>query len=195
MRGPLPCHRRSGRPSPARLLRPDGRRNGNIAARVGDSVVASSALITNLREAERYYAERLGGMHTVPCHGRDVTLFFAKDTTHTYTEEPPEDRSGCPHIVKARLKGGVIEERVFSLERATLMDSILPAVTGHTYAMVSEGPPSSPRHLVHGQRLGDGRYLRVVLRWDRKMFYCLSAYPISSMKWMQDRGAACQFPP
>lgn len=105
---------------------------------MSDYVVWRSDIIESLREARRYYEERLAGMHVVKCHGRETTLFFQSDTNHTYTEEPPEDRDGVS-IIKTRLKGGVIEERVFCLDRACLLDRVIPAVALHSYAMKGEG--------------------------------------------------------
>lgn len=134
-------------------------------------------------------------MHRVSCRGREVTLFFEHAAIHVYTEEY-QTPSGLT-IVRRRISPEVVEERAFSIDRARLMDHIIPAVRYFTFSLPGTGPENRENRLLHGPRLPDGRYLRVVLSpGPRDTWYCKSAYPIDAAKWMELRGArTAKFPP
>lgn len=163
---------------------------------VHDYVVIRSDLILDSREARRYYEERLAGLHVVSCHGRDVTLFFEHAMNHVYTTEPLAGTIQV-NIIRRRIRPGVFDERVLSLDRARLMDRIIPAVCYYSFSLPGTGTDNRENRLVHGQRLPDGRYLRVVLSpGPRDMWFCKSAYPIESREWLRLRGArTVKFPP
>ena len=161
----------------------------------GEYVVLRSELIENSREARRYYEERLGGLHVVECKGRKVTLFFESAVNHVYTEEKPTDANAV--ALTRRFASGNTETRYFSLDRARLMDQIIPAVKYFTFSLPGTGETTRENRLLHGPRLSDGRYLRVALSpGPRGTWYCKSAYPIDAKKWLLLRGAkTAKFPP
>jgi hypothetical protein len=163
---------------------------------VGDYVVIRSNLIATAEEARRYYEERYAGLHRVMCRGTEVTLFFESGATHLYSEEKMPLPVGAV-IVKRRIRPNVYEERVFSLDRAQLMDAVIPAICAFTFSLPGTGLKSRSSRLLHGPRLPDGRYMRVVLRpGTRGMWTCVSAYPIESAKWLVARQAkTAKFPP
>lgn len=164
---------------------------------MGDYVVRRSEYIENLREARRYYEERLSGMRTLQCRGREVVLFFERAAMHVYTEELPDP---CPIgaiVIKRRIGPNKYDQRIFCLDRARLMDCILPAVQNFTFSLPGTSATNRENRLLHGPRLPDGRYLRVVLSpGPRGTWYCKSAYPIDSDKWLSLRMAkTAKFPP
>jgi hypothetical protein len=160
----------------------------------GDYVVIRSELIENSREARRYYEERLAGLHVVKCHGREVALFFESAANHVYTEERRRDVNAVALV--RRLKSGDTETRYFCMDRALLMDQIIPAVQNFTFSIPGTASTNRENRLLHGPRLRDGRYLRVALSpGPRGTWHCKSAYPIEADKWMSLRGAkTAKFP-
>lgn len=166
---------------------------------VGDYVVWKSTLIETEHEARRYYQERLAKVHDIDCYGVEVKVIFEAAATHVYTEElPVGDPPLGAVVVKRRLRQGVYDERLFSLDRARLMDAIIPAIAAYTVSIPGTGPTSGKNRLLHGARLPDGRYMRVALgpSADPKAFYCLSAYPVPHRVWAQAHSAKrAKFPP
>lgn len=154
-----------------------------------------SELITSLAEAREYYARKLVGAHKVECHGRPVTIVFERGATHLFSDE-----SGVASAerVERALGGGKMEVRAFSVARARLMDSVLPAICGYTVSLPGTAPTRGrEKRMLHGPRLPDGRYLRVVLRpGPGDGFTCVSAYPIQQRVWLDARRAkTAKFPP
>ena len=136
-------------------------------------------------------------MHRVMCHGREVTLFFEHAVNHAFTEEYDPMVHAAADIIRRRIGPSQYDDRVFSLDRARLMDHIIPAVKYYSFTIPGTGPSNRNNRLVHGPRLPDGRYLRVALSpGPRGSWYCKSAYPIEAAKWMALRGAkTAKFPP
>lgn len=164
---------------------------------MGDYVVRQSRYIETEREARRYYQERLAGMRRVVCRGKEVTLFFERAATHVYIEALSDHCPANPVIIRRRIRERVYDERAFCLDRARLMDHIIPAVRYFTFSLPGTSEANRENRLLHGPRLPDGRYLRVVLSpGPRNTWYCKSAYPIEAAKWMELRCAkSAKFPP
>lgn len=163
---------------------------------MGDYIVWRSELINSAEEARRYYQERLAGLHRVTCRGRLLTLFFERAAVHIFSVDFSEIPAPLITVVTRKISETIVEERAFSADRARLMDQIIPAVCNFTFSLPGSLDASRNR-LLHGPRLPDGRYLRVVLRpGSRGMWTCVTAYPIDSRKWMELRGArTAKFPP
>jgi hypothetical protein len=162
-----------------------------------DYVVIRSEYIADVREARRYYQERLAGRpHQVTCYGRPVVLFFDHGVNHAYTTDVSKGQPGAA-VITRDLRGGRRETRVFCLDRARLMDQIIPAVCAYSFTLAGKAPVERHNRLVHGPRLPDGRYLRVVLAsGPRGMWYCKSAYPLTAAEWLYARSSvAIKFPP
>ena len=162
---------------------------------MGDYVVIRADLIQTEREARRYYENRLAGFHTLSCHGRTATVYFAKAGNHVYTEEwtvEPQDK-----VIRRRIGPDAFDERVFCLDRARLMDSVLPAIRYFTFSIPGEGRDRARNRLLHGPRLKDGRYLCVVLGpGPDGSWLCKTAYPITAGKWaVLRRAKTVKFPP
>lgn len=168
-----------------------------MVVNVGDYVVWRADIITTAEEARRYYQERLAGLHRVMCRGREINLFFERGATHVFSVDFSEMPAPEIVVVRRRLSQVVTEERAFSLDRARLMDRIVPAVCNFTFSLPGTSATTQHHRLLHGPQLPDGRYLRVVLRpGSRDMWNCVTAYPIESAKWMVLRGArTAKFPP
>lgn len=163
----------------------------------GEYVVWKSKLIVTEREARQYYQQRLGGLRIVRCAGRDVTLFFDGAANHVYTIGLPDPAPPGAKILRHRIGPGVYDERIFSLDRALLIDQIIPAVKYFTFSLPGTGAGRNGSRLLHGPRLADGRYLRVVLAPGPRghSWMCKSAYPIAAALWMTLRKAkTAKFP-
>lgn len=164
----------------------------------GDHVVWKSELIENEREARRYYQERYAKVHRLACYGKEIVIHFDGAATHLYTEEVRGVVPPGVTVVRRRVAPGRFDERIFCLDRARLMDRVIPAIVNFSVSIPGTGPTNSVNRLLHGPRLPDGRYMRVVLQpsADSKMFYCLSAYPISHSVWANaHRSKRAKFPP
>jgi hypothetical protein len=161
-------------------------------------VVIRSELIETVEEAKDYFLERISGVHTLNCCGKSVGIFFERSATHLFSEEPQSDILVPPsEQVVRRVKGGRVEVRRFSLDRARLMDRVLEAVEHFTVSIPGTGQNGHEKRMLHGQRLPDGRYLRVVLRpGGPGDFTCVSAYPVNETVWLEARRAKrAKFPP
>src|SRR5205085_884691 len=99
--------------------------------------------------------------------------------------------------VERRIGGGRVERREFSLERAQLMDRILPAIHDYTVSIPGTGHRGAENRMLHGPRLPNGRYMRVVLRpGPGDAFTVVSAYPVEHGTWMAAcRSRRAKFPP
>jgi hypothetical protein len=142
--------------------------------------IATSASITCVADAERYYAQKLARSHQVTCRGVRVDVVFEAGGTHLYSEDV-EDINSIPQalVVTRNIGGGRREVRQFCLERAVLMDAVLPALSNWTLCTLGMGAPSRAPKLVYGPRLPCGNHVCVVLRpGPRRAWTCLTAYPV-----------------
>jgi hypothetical protein len=147
---------------------------------VADCVPSSSEISTRA-EAQEYYRRKLVGAHHITCRGQSVDIVFESTDTHIYSEKVadinaiPEDQ-----LVKKNLAGGKRECRQFCLDRAKLMDQILPAISLFVNCTGGDGGSSRAPRLVHGPKMPCGRYMRVVLRRGAgKSWVVLTAFPLS----------------
>lgn len=132
-------------------------------------VVATSECITTLAEARTYYASNLAGTRQVPCQNCAAPVLFERDGTHLFSVEVlPITAIPAELLVTRNLGGGKRECRQFSLERARLMDWVIPAISGYTRAVFDKGPISRRTIWLHGEMMSCGRYIRVVLRPGRR---------------------------
>jgi len=156
------------------------------------AIVASSDLITNAEEARDYYRAKLGGIRRVTCHGKQVTINFPVEVVHLYSAEGVAGPSDT--ICTQQIGVGKFDVRVFNLRRAKLLDFVLPAISQCTVSIVGK----KGNKVLHGQKLADGCYVRVVLRrGPRKIWVCVSAFPIDERAYTQAKNSkdAIKFPP
>lgn len=167
-----------------------------------------STRIASLAEARAYYAEHLAGGRRVTCHGQRVEVVFERDGTHLFSIGPPTDATdeereafiaNIPEEerVERRLPNGKVEVRRFELRRARLMDRILPAVSCFTVSVPGTGRAGHEKRMLHGPRLPEGDYMRVVLRpGPGSAFTCTSAYPVPERVWLSMvKAKRAKFPP
>lgn len=131
-------------------------------------------------------------MHNIHSSGLPVTIVFERDATHLYSREvKQEDEPVPPYLLVVRaISPQKTERRIFDLERARLMDHILPAITQCTTVVQGQGARGREKILIHGPRLGTGDYMRVVLRpGPGKAWTCVSAYTVNVQAWLQARQA------
>jgi hypothetical protein len=161
-------------------------------------VVDASELIETLAEARFYYASKLARTHTVTCKETRIDIVLEQDGTHLFSVEV-EDINAIPadQLVTRNIGGGKREVRQFSLERARLMDKVLPAISDFTVCTSGKGAPSREPRIVHGPRLPCGRYMRVVLRpGPGTAWTCLSAFAIEEAVYRQAfNSKRAKFPP
>ncbi len=159
-------------------------------------IVIRSAFIERPHEAVDYYAARIAGARVIACHGQNVEVHFEADGTHLFSEDVGPNVADGLRIVR-RVKGGRIEPRQFALERAHLLDHVVPAIERFTVSIPGTGGMGREKRLLHGPRLSDGRYLRVVLRPGPGMAWtCVTAYPVSEFTWREaGRARRAKFPP
>lgn len=141
---------------------------------------ASSTEISTRTEAQEYYKKKLVGSHSITSHGKPVDVVFDSTDTHIYSEEA-DDINAIPEdqLVTRNCGGGKRECRQFCLDRAKLMDQILPAISRFTTSIGGDRGPRAPQ-LIHGPKMGCGRHLRVVLRrGSGKSWVVVTAFPIS----------------
>jgi hypothetical protein len=157
-----------------------------------------SADLETREHARQFYDRYLRGAHHLLCHGRPVTIVFEPGATHAYSEEPdgPEPIPPEERVVR-RLPGGRTEERRFCLERARLLDQVLPAVCNYTVSVPGTGPAGRGNRMLHGPVLPSGGYLRVVLRpGPGDAWTCVTAYPVELRVYLDMRRAkSAKFPP
>lgn len=96
-------------------------------------------------------------------------------------------------VVSQQVGPGQFEVRLFSLKRARLLDSILPAISLFTVSTVGQ----RGHKLLHGPRLPNGEYMRVVLRKGPKTAWtCVSAYSVNHRDYMKAYNSRrARFPP
>jgi hypothetical protein len=167
---------------------------------VADYVVIRSAFIDTPEEARRYYQERIVGataMRRILCHGREVVVYFDHAGTHAFTKGFTGPIPAGAVLVRRRIALDKYDDRAFDVDRARLMDYIIPAIQNFTFSIPGTSPEERENRLLHGPRLPDGRYLRVALSpGPRKAWYFKSAYPIEAVAWRKWRTAkTVKFPP
>jgi hypothetical protein len=161
--------------------------------------VIRSELILTLDEARAYYAARLVGSHAVATRRGTTTIIFEAATTHFFSVETDDFGSVPPHErVSRRLSATRAERRRFSVERARLMDRIIPAIAGFVFSIAGTSSHGLEKRLLHGPALPHGQYMRVVLSpWQGNpdKWTCVSAYAIDAKVWAAARrAAAIKFP-
>lgn len=157
--------------------------------------VERSDLITTLQEARDYYRANLVGVRKVTCHDKRVKITFPYEMVHLYSEAPDRPIRPGDDVVSQPTCLGRFETRLFSVERARLMDAVLPAISNFTVSIAGNG--QGERRVLHGQMLATGDYMRVVLRkGPGDAWTCVSAFPVPSGKWLEAmRSARAKFPP
>lgn len=153
----------------------------------GEYVVIRSEVINTREEARVYYDERLSGAHPLVCYGKRVSVYFPLGYTHFYSQEPAGAPLDAAAIIQQRVRGGATETRMFSLQRARLMDKIVPAVVSHAFTI----PGRHRNRAVYGPRLSSGEYMCVVVRPTEQPenWTAVSAYPVDAAAWRTARAA------
>lgn len=146
---------------------------------------ASSDAITTLAEALVYYQSKLARSHTITCQGQRVQIVFERDGTHLFSEEVADiEAIPTDQLVTRDKNGGKRECRQFCLERAKLMDQVLPAISKFTRCVGGAQASNRRPKLVHGPKMPCGRYMRVVLRHGPgKSWVVVTAFPISELEY------------
>lgn len=119
--------------------------------------VERSDLITCLDEARDYYRANLVGVRRVTCCGQQITVIFPFDATHVYTVAVPNELPVGAQIVTQQVSPTRFEVRMFCLERAVLMDFVLPAISLFTVSIPGQGQRGRENKVLHGRRLPDRR--------------------------------------
>jgi hypothetical protein len=158
---------------------------------MGSAVVATSGDISTLAEAREYYRAKLARSHSIQCRDVTVEIVFDHDGTHLFSVEV-DDIEAIPdsELVTRNIGGGKRECRQFSVERARMMDKVLPVISQFTCCYAGFGPPSRRNLVLHGYRLDCGRYMRVVLRpGPGRAWTCLSAFAVTEVAYIEARRA------
>lgn len=159
-------------------------------------LVDNSTLLRTPDQVFAYYAHHLAGRRELSVHGTPVAVHFPKDGGHLYSRDHKDGDDSSLRIVR-RISGGKVEVRTLDLERAGLLDRIIPTIEGFVVSVPGTGFSGGEKKLLHGPRLASGQYLRVVLRprgggdWE-----CVSAYPVSAQAYAEAlRAKRAKFPP
>ncbi|HEY2431571.1 MAG TPA: hypothetical protein VGI12_02785 [Vicinamibacterales bacterium] len=149
--------------------------------------VSAAEAITDLAQARHYYASKLVRAHQITCHGAPVVIVFEAENTHLFSEEV-EDTDAIPadQLVTKKQSGGREEIRQFSLDRARLMDCVLPAITSFTHCHAGAGPPTHSTRLMYGKAMPCGRHMCVVLRPGPKTAWTVvTSFPMQKAKYSE----------
>lgn len=103
-------------------------------------MAAGSSEIESLRDALDYYAGLVGD-HQITVAGRSITIRFAFEEIHPFTEAPKPGRR-APESMLVYRPGRTGEVRVFSRQRARLLDKILPTLTSPAGCVAGKMPRS-----------------------------------------------------
>lgn len=159
------------------------------------AAVERAELITCPDEAREFYLERLARSHEITRYDRKVVIVFERGATHLFSKDEKEDPEDIPEAERVVRKIGPnrFDVRRFNLDRARLMDRVLPALSDFTVSVEAQGG----NVLVYGPALPDGRYMRVALRHGPgTAMTVVSAYPVSEYLWKDARRSkAARFPP
>jgi hypothetical protein len=148
------------------------------------AIVATSASIADRADAVAYFYSKIAGVRNVRVGEAEVAIRIPRDGIHVFTESPGEAPLSASERVERTVRGGGTELRRFSLDRARLMDQIFIAIGRFTVSVGGTGVKGGENRLIHGPRLLDGRYLRVVLRPEGKLRYVVvSTYPVNEDVW------------
>jgi hypothetical protein len=162
------------------------------------TVVLRSELISTREEALAYYASRVAGRRVLTCYGKPIAIVFEAEGTHFFSEEAKDGQAieGADRIQR-RVPGGRVEVRRFSIDRARLLDQIIPAIERFTVSIPGTGPGGREKRMLQGPAMKDGRYVRVVLRpGPGDAYTAVTAYPITIEKWRECvRARRAKFPP
>jgi len=142
--------------------------------------VPCSADIQTRAEAVAYYLAKLAGSHTITCRGNRIDIVFEREGTHLFSQGVDDINAILEsELVTRNIGGGKRDCRRFCLDRARLMDFVLPAISNFIRCTGSKGAQSRQPREVHGPKMACGRHMKVVLRGGPgKSWVCLSAYPI-----------------
>lgn len=156
--------------------------------------VASSALITTPEEARAYYESHLAGLHKVHCRERDVKIVFQAGGTHLYSKNGDIAQAPPAMIVRRPVHRG-FDDRVFCLERAHLMDDVLPTISTYLFSLPGKG--RQPNRQLYSAKLPSGVFLCVILDGGPgDAWTCLTAYPVNAKQWTDaQRSKRAKFPP
>lgn len=137
-------------------------------------MVARSVDIETREEALAYYAT-LTGDHRIVVSDVEVTIRFVAEEIHPFTVSVEEGRSPPESsVVRRPDKSG--ETRIFSRQRARLLDEILPTLSNPVGCV----PGTAPKSLqVYGPANKDGQRLAVVLIPHRNYYIVRTAFPLS----------------
>jgi len=120
-----------------------------------------SSEIESPSDALEYVRERMVGDHTIVLGEKKVTIRFASEENHYFTVSIKKGRTPPPDLVITRHKSK--EKRLFSRQRAKLIDQILPTLeraAGAVAAKMSKGT------LVYGPADASGRLMAVIVYID-----------------------------
>jgi hypothetical protein len=160
---------------------------------------SESAHISTLDEARQFYRERLAGSHNINCHGTPAIVVFERDATHLFSVDPKGASIPTGHAVVRHIPPRRTEIRLFDLERARLMDRVLPAVSQFTVSVPEAGGRAGfQKRVLYGPPLvGSTDRMRVVLRpGPGDAWTCVSAYAVTNREWLAARHLKrAKFPP
>ena len=159
-------------------------------------VVLRSELIETLDEARAYYAERLVGDHSLVIGARTLVLRFNHEEIHLFTEGVIAGRTPPPEKLVQR-PGVSGETRVFSKQRARLMDQILPTVRAPVRVLRAKIARGA---LLLGSPALDGARLAVVVApgSEASVYFVRTCYPMSVADFARElarKPAAARWPP
>jgi hypothetical protein len=156
------------------------------------ATVERSEDISTVEEAVAYYRAKLSGVRRVTCYEKRVDIVFPANYTHLYTEA-----TGDGPKVSQAVAPGRVDVRYFSVDRARLMDHVLPAISGFVFSIEGQGAKGRENRVLHGPKLASGEHMRVVLRpGPQKAWTCVSAFPVSADAYRQAYGSRrAKFPP
>lgn len=137
-------------------------------------IVASSALICTPDEARAYYRARLVGDHEITSRGQPVCVRFNAEEIHLFTEDIRDGSTPRPEMLIMRAGGR--EGRVFSRQRARLLDRILPTIKDPAKCLRAK---NGGFQLI-GPAGAEGDRLAVVIGADRGVWYVRTAYPLDA---------------
>jgi hypothetical protein len=153
----------------------------------------AARFIDTCDDARAYYAFRLVGEHPVSVGGVSLVVRFNREETHLFTDT----RNPCPPGDVVRRLGVSGEVRCFAVERARLLDLILPTIKAPVVALRANipggvmllGPPDP----------ASARRLCVVVAPASRepgIWFVRTAYPMSPRDFAAARrGRATPWPP
>jgi hypothetical protein len=142
------------------------------------SVVLRSELIATAEEAQDYYA-LLVGDHEINVRGQVVTIRFASEEIHPFTEKL---RAGstprAEFLVRRPGKSG--EVRVFSRCRARRLDDIIPTLENPSGCVAAKKPGAL---MVFGPSDTTGSRMAVIIAPDGGACFVRTAYTLTAKEY------------